>query len=54
MDSSKKNELHVFVSSPGDVVEKRVVIRRVLERVGNSSAQLDAIKFEVTPGKFGR
>ena len=27
-------KLHVFVSSPGDVVEERVVTRRVLERVG--------------------
>jgi tetratricopeptide (TPR) repeat protein len=27
-------KLHVFVSSPGDVVEERVVTRRVLERLG--------------------
>ena len=48
------NELYVFVSSPGDVVEEQVVTRWVLERVGSSSAQLDTIKFEVTLGKFGR
>ena len=49
---STMGKLHVFVSSPGDVVEERVVTRRVLERVGavySGHAELVPVFWEHEP-----